>query len=649
MLETDLELAEAQRSFWQNVFRRLHLDVRGVDELAGRSARNGTDILSELRATGRVSESALFRAIAAELDLPSVETIEPKRLEASEARCVVLLRGSIEVPSVRYAERVLDMSVLIAPFRLGRRKLEALAATGRDARRRLRLVPPQALRAALAARARDLLSRQACGRLAETWPQFSARTVVVAWQSAFFGAFVVLLPVSLMLAPTTTASAFHFVFSLLFLSCVTLRACAAWSAAPPRPTPPPRRLDADMPVYTIVVALYREAAIVPDLLAALGRLFWPRAKLEVKLVCEEEDRTTLAALEALPLRSTIEIIRVPAIGPRTKPKALAYALPFCRGEIVALYDAEDRPHPMQLVEAWQALRTSDKTLACVQAPLSVSNRAESLVASSFAFEYAALFRGLLPWLAGRGLVLPLGGTSNHFRRAALEEVGGWDPYNVTEDADLGLRLGRFGYRTGLIGLPTLEEGPHRWSVWLPQRTRWFKGWMQTWLVHMRNPAALRRELGWRSFLACQVLFAGMIASALVYPVFVGTLAWICVVALLGRELTTFHSTLFLVDSVNISLGYLAFLTLGWKTLPPRERPGFIRIVLFTPLYWLMMSVAAWRALGQIFRDPHGWEKTPHRPQRQVRTVPRQAGARKPGPSPMMSGSSEPTTSASFRS
>ena len=267
----------------------------------------------------------------------------------------------------------------------------------------------------------------------------------------------------------------------------------------------------------MLIALYKEAEIISELLAALDALVWPRSKLEIKLICEADDTETLQAIRAHKLPSVVEVIEVPVHGPRTKPKALAYALPATSGEYVVLYDAEDRPHPLQLVEASQRFRDGGPRLACLQAPLEISNRDQGPMARLFAFEYAALFRGLLPWLAARSLLLPLGGTSNHFRRSVLDEIGGWDPYNVTEDADLGLRLARFGYRVETIRCPTYEDAPEDLKTWLPQRTRWFKGWLQTWLVHMRNPRLVAGDLGLRSVAVLNVLFAGMLISAIANP------------------------------------------------------------------------------------------------------------------------------------
>jgi cellulose synthase/poly-beta-1,6-N-acetylglucosamine synthase-like glycosyltransferase len=405
----------------------------------------------------------------------------------------------------------------------------------------------------------------------------------------------------------------HVLATLFFFACVALRFAAVASIRPLKAPAPMTMPNGEQPVYTVLVALYREAAIVPDLLAALDRLVWPRDRLEVKLVCEADDTGTLAVISALNLPPHIEVIEVRPGAPRTKPKALDYALQMSGGEFIVLYDAEDDPHPMQLVEAWQRFRYAGSDLAAVQAPLEISNRRDGSIARMFAFEYAGLFRGMLPWLSSRRLMLPLGGTSNHFRRAVLEEVGGWDPFNVTEDADLGMRLARFGYRTEVISCPTREPAPKHFDIWLRQRTRWFKGWAQTWLVHMRNPARLAGELGIKSFLVAQVLFAGMLASALLHPLLLATFAFFSVKLVLDRTLGALGSTLLVFDVVNIVCGYLSFLLLGWQTLTRQERRGFWKIVLFTPPYWVMLSLAGWRALWHLWRRPHHWEKTPHEP------------------------------------
>ena len=613
---------------WLSLLERLVVPFHEAAHLAGQARRNGNDFQSELLASGLVDEDSFCRALAMELGLDYVASLDPERLIVRDANAVAFLRRrSWHIP-VKIEEKDGATSCLIAPERLSLAYLRTLLDRYPQLSKRLKIIAPKTLRAALFARLRATLVRTAASDLFDRFPGFSARIVANAWQGLVFGAALVAFPAALLFAPAASLIALHVFFSLFFLACVGLRFAAIRS-------PPLNRgtsvvapaAGEDMPVYSVLVALYQEADIVADLIDALDRIVWSKAKLEIKLVCEEDDLPTLAALDEIRLPAHMEVVRVPVFGPRTKPKALAYALPLVSGDLVALYDAEDSPDPLQLVEAWQRFRSSGPELACVQAPLEIANRKDGAVAMMFAFEYAALFRGLLPWLAHRKLLLPLGGTSNHFRRSALDLVGGWDPFNVTEDADLGVRLARFGYRTETISRPTWEAAPEELSAWLPQRTRWFKGWLQTWLVHMRAPARLARELGPASFLIAQILFAGMVVSALAHPFLLLTAFVLAVEFAAERTMGISQSILLIIDVTNISCGYASFLLLGWQTLGKAERKGFWRIVGFTPVYWLMMSVAAWRAVWQLRRRPHHWEKTPHR--RAMKLTPAWAAEREP--------------------
>src|SRR5690606_37467375 len=367
----------------------------------------------------------------------------------------------------------------------------------------------------------------------------------------------------------------------------------------------------DLPNYSVLVPLYREQEVIGQLITSLKRLNWPASKLDIKLVCEKDDFDTVSAIRRERLPLNFELVLVPSGGPKTKPKALNYALQFARGEIVAVFDAEDRPHPDQLLEAWQTFQVEGDRLACVQAPLIIGNFRHNLLTRMFAFEYAALFRGLLPWLASRGLVIPLGGTSNHFRRSCLEEVGGWDAYNVTEDADLGVRLARFGYRIGVITRGTIEDAPVNYDVWRKQRTRWLKGWMQTWLVHGRQPHNTWRELGWFRYSVNQVYTLGIIGSALLHPLMLAMFAFLLIGMMFG-PLTTHSIWLLGIDVTNILLAYLSFYLLGARTMEPTELGGYAYLFSI-PVYWVLISIAAWRALWQLVHVPHLWEKTPHQP------------------------------------
>lgn len=605
---------------WQPILERLKLDPEIVLSLAVRASVNGTDFQSELLASGLVTEEAFFRALAHGIGLPFVDRINPDRLILREADCLTLLscRSCHKLVKMGEADGV---SYLIAPERLSIGTLRELMKRHPGAQSRLKLTTPGVLRKALLARAAPLLVRGAARGLFERHPQYSARIVANAGQGMVWGASLAALVIAIVLMPDIAYDLVHAIFSVFFITCIALRFAALQTARPPTKAVMKPAAGVDMPVYSVLVALYHEAEMVPGLLNALERLSWPRSKLEIKLVCEADDHATLEAIRACTLPPHVEVIETPLYGPRTKPKALAYALPITRGDLVALFDAEDHPHPSQLIQAWQRFRDGGEDLACVQAPLEISNRSGSIISRMFFFEYAALFRGLLPWLARYGLVLPLGGTSNHFRREALEKVGGWDPHNVTEDADLGLRLARFGYRSETISCPTLEDAPLDFRTWLPQRTRWFKGWFQTWLVHMRNPPRLVGEVGWGSFLVTQVLFAGLIISAMAHPLLVAMVLDAVIDLRAGRPLGVWRSSMLKLDLLNIACGYLSFLLLGWRTLRQSERKGFWKVVLFIPVYWLMISLAAWRSVWQLWLRPHHWEKTTHR-----RKSPQLAGA-----------------------
>jgi cellulose synthase/poly-beta-1,6-N-acetylglucosamine synthase-like glycosyltransferase len=328
-------------------------------------------------------------------------------------------------------------------------------------------------------------------------------------------------------------------------------------------------------------------------------------------VLEPDDLDTWTVLERLRPRVPIEFILAPEYGPRTKPKALNAALPFARGTFTVIYDAEDRPEPGQLRAALARFRSEDEDLACVQSCLTIDNTADGWLARLFTAEYAAQFDLFLPGLARMGLPLPLGGSSNHFRTQALRDVGAWDPYNVTEDADLGMRMARAGYRSTVADSTTYEEAPARFGPWMRQRTRWFKGWIQTWCVHMRTPIRLLRELGFSGFATFQLVVGGNVLAALIHPLFLaGVIFAIATDApVVGRNGAP--AALVWLFWTSLGAGYLISAYLGLRGLVRRRVTSSAWVLAALPLYWLMLSMAAWRALLQLAYDPHGWEKTEH--------------------------------------
>lgn len=576
-----------------------------------RALSSRTSFVHELLSTGEISEAALYRALADELDLTFIETVEPDAILADEKRLLASLRDRRGLRVVLMRTHHGTTRHLIADPSIDPARLKQRLTHAPQMRSALCIAPPSALRAAVIASCSSRLLFDAQHALLLHSPEFSARTVVTAWQGAAGVGFIFAFLACLWLAPWATILTFHGLASIFFAACVALRLLAYSKARPLRLAPLSPIDSTRQPVYSVLIALYREREVLPQLLAALSQLEWPRARLEIKLVCEADDTGTLEVLRSLKLEPCIEVVLVPPGTPRTKPKALSYALPLCSGEIVTLYDAEDRPDPLQLVEAWQRFSKEGPQLACLQAPLVITNGQEGGLPAIFAFEYAALFRGILPWLGQRKLVMPLGGTSNHFRRSALDEVGGWDSYNVTEDAELGVRLGRYGYRADTITRPTYEDAPETMRIWLPQRARWFKGWMQTWLVHMREPVALWRELGPASFCCMQIMSLGMIISALVHPVFLATILYVLAEAALTGTLGSGAAIVAAIGLASILCGYGAFILLGMATLLPAEKKRPLRFIYMTPVQWLLLSIAAFLALWDIYRRPHHWSKTPH--------------------------------------
>lgn len=366
----------------------------------------------------------------------------------------------------------------------------------------------------------------------------------------------------------------------------------------------------DLPIYTLLVPAYREPEVIPDLLAALDRIEYPRHLLDVKLLLEIDDPETLAAVRAAKPGPHVEIIRVPEGEPKTKPKACNVGLMQARGALVTIYDAEDRPDPLQLRRVVAAFRTVPGHVVCLQAKLSYYNADQNLLTRWFTAEYALWFGQLLPGLIHDGAPVPLGGTSNHFRRDALLALGGWDAFNVTEDADLGVRLHRVGLRTLVLDSTTYEEANSDFVNWVKQRSRWYKGYLQTWLVHMRHPRRLWAELGPSGFLSFNLFVGGTPFLALANPVFWGlTAIWFAAHPAFVASL--FPAPLYYAGMFCLAFGNATFLYGTIVSAHLTGRASLVHAALLSPLYWVMMSIAAIKALVQLISVPSFWEKTTH--------------------------------------
>jgi len=363
------------------------------------------------------------------------------------------------------------------------------------------------------------------------------------------------------------------------------------------------------PVVSLLVPLYQEREVASRLVQRLGLLDWPAELLDICLIVEEDDATTRATLAATNLPAHMRMIVVPRGTVRTKPRALNYALDFTRGSIIGVYDAEDAPAPDQISRIVDRFQTCGPDVACLQGVLDYYNAGQSWITRCFTVEYAGWFRVILPALERLRLPVPLGGTTLFFRRAALERLGAWDAHNVTEDADLGMRLARAGLRTELVDTVTFEEATARPGAWVRQRSRWLKGYAITWAVHMRRPWQLLRDLGPRGFAGFQLLFMGTLAQVLLAPVlwsfWVLLLAgWHPVAEVLPQPvLWSLAAAFFLSEVSAIALGLVAVQGAGHRWLMPW--------VPTLHLYNMAATVAAWKGVWEIVVRAFFWEKTSH--------------------------------------
>ena len=376
----------------------------------------------------------------------------------------------------------------------------------------------------------------------------------------------------------------------------------------PRP-----EMKAPLPVISVMVPLFAEADIADKLIGRLACLDYPRELMDILLVVEETDKITCQALEDAALPRWMRVIRVPDGPIRTKPRALNYALNFCRGTIIGIWDAEDRPEPDQLHKVARGFHFAAPDVACLQGVLDYYNPRSNWLARAFTIEYAAWFRGTLAGAAALDLVVPLGGTTLFFRRDLLEKVGGWDAWNVTEDADLGVRLTRRGYRTQMLDTVTHEEANCRLVPWVKQRSRWLKGFAMTWGVHMRDPAALWRDLGARRFLALQVQLFAAVSQYLLAPLLWsfwllslglphplrGTLSGM----LGGHAITVLFGLFIMSELLNIAISLWAV-----RGRPHRHLLPWVPTM---HLYFPLGCLAAWKAIYEVVAKPFYWDKTQH--------------------------------------
>jgi cellulose synthase/poly-beta-1,6-N-acetylglucosamine synthase-like glycosyltransferase len=367
------------------------------------------------------------------------------------------------------------------------------------------------------------------------------------------------------------------------------------------------------PRYTVLCPLYREAVIVPQFVRAMSLLDYPVEQLEILLITEEDDLETRDAILSMNLPAHFEVVTVPPGTPRTKPRACNFGLLKATGDYAVIYDAEDIPDPLQLKKAVLAFATHPAEVACVQAKLNYYNPDQNLLTRWFTVEYSLWFDLMLPALQNARAPIPLGGTSNHFRTAVLRQVGAWDPFNVTEDCDLGLRLAQYHYQTAMLDSTTYEEANSRLKNWLRQRSRWIKGYMQTYFVHMRHPLGYLREGRLRDFLWLQFTVGARIAMLFINP-----LMWLllAIYIFFQNDVAPAYHILYprlvlYLGAACLIFGNFFFLYSHLVGCIRRKQYRLMKWTLLVPFYWMLMSVAAGFAFVQLIFKPHYWEKTQH--------------------------------------
>lgn len=462
-------------------------------------------------------------------------------------------------------------------------------------------------------------------------PSQSCRSLGGAlWRAALL-CFAVAVLVAAMLFPAVMLGIFTVIAVGLLVAMLVLRLAAlrlvlaSWRQKPPLSPPEAAPLafrspdargprEPPMPLISVLVPLLRESQIAERLVRRLSLLDYPRERLEILLIVEARDWMTKRALARAVLPDWMRIVEVP-IGPvQTKPRALNYALALARGSLIGVYDAEDAPEPDQLRKVAAAFALAPPEVVCLQGALDFYNPRQSLLTQLFTLDYACWFRVLLPGISKMGLVIPLGGTTLFFRRKALQTLGGWDAWNVTEDADLGLRLARRGWRTELLPSTTYEEATSEVLPWVRQRSRWIKGYAMTWACHMRRPAELWRDLGPRRYCWLQVMLLAPILQPLLAPCLWSfwlllfglphplqpALGWVAMWALIG---------IFVAAE-------LASITICIVALRATRHRGLGMVSPLLQAYGWLASFAAWKALIELILNPFYWDKTFHGHSRQ---------------------------------
>ena len=575
-----------------------------LQDVARHARSHGVSADIALIALGYMSEIDYYQALAAYLGVSYVDNnirlaVECNVEEAIAAGLAPLEGGGSAMPSYIVAPGGEQLQTLL---RYGRRGPQFIS--------RIFLTAPSIFVHFLRAHGHYYIRHRASFALGEMDASLSAGTPTTLAQR-----FLVILALSAALACLAWGTLSRLIFSLGFSSLMIyaaiLRIFAAAASRDERSIPIRPIPENQFPTYTILVPLYREASVVAQLIEHLDRLDYPRSKLDIKLLIEHDDHDTLDAIMALNLSPLYDVVRIPNGQPRTKPRALNVGLMFAKGELLVVFDAEDVPGSDQLRRAAMRFAHEPQKVACLQARLAIDNYSDSWLAATFALEYASLFDVLLPGMVELGLPIPLGGTSNHFRTNVLRQLQGWDAWNVTEDADFGLRLARFGYRVEALPSATYEEAPAAPKAWVQQRQRWLKGWMQTLLVLSRHPLRLMKELGVMPCLSTLVFLSSGVFGPLLAPLFTFLFIHDIIFSALLEPQTIIQIIASTMWCSLIIVGLVSNCLVIYMGMKRRGLMGLIAVIPALFLRQLLLSYAAWTAIFDFIRRPYYWSKTTH--------------------------------------
>lgn len=549
-------------------------------------------------AKGLVTESDFYRAFAEHIGARFLTQIPPFARDSDWAHA--LRSGHARLQNGRWIFAPQGRALALLKSRLTRPRAQDVLITS-----------PSVMRQAFAAQMRKRLASHAAHHLARQHPDSSAQSGVSHGQKRALSLICGLIVFGVIDGGALWALCCA-IFSAAIAFGVAMRLIGTARALPATQHLAPPLSDGHLPFYTLLVPLYRESNILDQIITNLCALDYPRARHEILLLIEQDDEETRAALAQITLPPHVETILIPAGRPRTKPRALNIGLLYARGDYLVVYDAEDRPETDQLRKAASAFAQGGPKLACLQASLAIDNAKETWITHLFALDYASHF-DVLHWGHSRlNLPLPLGGTSNHFRTSVLRDIGGWDAWNVTEDADLGLRLARRGWTCRMLASTTFEEAPPSFQDWLPQRRRWMKGWMQTFLTHTRHPLVLWQEIG--PVRAAHIL-ALLIANTFGPLVGIWLSVYVLWHAWLGDLLDANQTwTSQIADLAWAGLAMVGFLSIFIPTLIGAGRRRLVTSLpwlALRPIYWLCNSIASLQALIELVRNPFHWAKTRH--------------------------------------